>query len=199
MYCFRYNYHIMGMFDTIIFPRPIKCSVCGKEYTSTQTKQFENLMIHYEVGDVLPGTFITGIIEETLFCSHELLKEEKGPSSTQSVYVAIWHNILIDVAKTYEDADRKVRSFGTGDLYLLYQNLHKKRNHFRVKSNRVVNWCKEYAEYLSLSPEEREKYKETGLPTWTHSMVLQYIKKESPLKEFLRDIEAQEDFSDLFF
>jgi len=189
----------MGMFDTIIFPRPIKCTVCGKEQTSTQTKQFEKLMIHYEVGDVLPGSLITGIIEETFFCTHESLKKQEIPSSTQSVYMAIWHNILIDVADIYEDADRKVRSFGTGDLYLLYQNLYMKRNHFRAKSNKVINWCKEYAEYLSLSLEERETYGEKGFPTWTHSLVLHYIEKESPLKEFLQDVEDQEDFNDLFF
>ena len=188
----------MGMFDTIIFPRLMKCSLCGKEITSTQTKQFEKLMVNYEVGDLLPGSFITGIIEETLFCTHELLKEEEKPSSTQLIYVAIWHNILIDVTSTYEDADKKVRSFGTGDLYLLYQNLHKKRNHSRAKSNKVINWCQEYAEYLSLSLEEREKYKEKGFPTWTHLLMLKYIKKDSPLKEFLQDIEAQEDFSNLF-
>ena len=191
----------MGMFDTIIFPRPIKCNECGKEHTSTQTKHFDKLMLHYEIGDVLPGSVITGIIEERLFCLHEPLQDEESkPSSNQSVYVALWHNILIDVVGTYEEADIKIRSFGTGDLYLLYQNLHKKRNHFRAKSNKVIRWCKEYSEYLTLSPDEQAKYREAKpLTTWIHSDVLHYIEDDFPLQQFIRDIEAQKDFSDLFF
>ena len=56
-----------------------------------------------------------------------------------------------------------------------------------------------YSEYLLLSPEERENYKEDkSLATWVHLDVLQYIEKDSPLKEFLQDIEKQKEFSDLF-
>lgn len=60
----------MGLFDTIEFPKSIKCHKCGMDIKNTQTKQFENIMILYFVGDILPGNLINGIMTETLYCNH---------------------------------------------------------------------------------------------------------------------------------
>ena len=41
----------MGMFDTIIFDRPIPCPKCGAEIRSDQTKAFECTLDDYRIGD----------------------------------------------------------------------------------------------------------------------------------------------------
>ena len=43
----------MGMFDTIIFNRPIPCPKCGAEIRSDQTKAFECTLDDYRIGDCI--------------------------------------------------------------------------------------------------------------------------------------------------
>jgi hypothetical protein len=51
------------MFDTIKFPRQIACATCGKKHEDAQTKQFENTMAIYAVGDLVPTRVIHGVVE----------------------------------------------------------------------------------------------------------------------------------------
>ncbi|MGQ4874857.1 MAG: hypothetical protein ACP6IY_12385 [Promethearchaeia archaeon] len=144
----------MGLFDTIKFPRPIKCVKCGKEHKSTQTKMFENLMLTYKVGDSLPKYIITGVLVETIYCDHD---EKQESSFDQEVYLAVWHNILIDICESYDEAEKKVNNFSIGDLFLLYRNILSERNKYRYKFHAIKNWIEKYLEYVKLSKEEVEK------------------------------------------
>jgi len=45
----------MGMFDTIIFEKPITCK-CGHKIESSQTKAFDVVMETYRVGDLVSAT-----------------------------------------------------------------------------------------------------------------------------------------------
>jgi hypothetical protein len=47
----RITRQIMGMFDTIIFDRPIPCPKCGAAIRSDQTKAFECTLDDYRIGD----------------------------------------------------------------------------------------------------------------------------------------------------
>ena len=85
----------MGMFDTIEFRKPIACVKCGMLIENTQTKQFENLMITYEPGDILPRRLITGVIKETLFCQHNDPENRMKFSFDQEAFIAIWRAISI--------------------------------------------------------------------------------------------------------
>ena len=44
----------MGVYDTIIFKKPIVCE-CGNKIESTQIKEFECMMDTYHVGDMIPS------------------------------------------------------------------------------------------------------------------------------------------------
>ena len=59
----------MGLYDTIILPKPVKCSLCEYEIKDFQTKQFESLLIYYELGDVISGS-LDGIFENHLYCDN---------------------------------------------------------------------------------------------------------------------------------
>ena len=189
------------MFDTIIFPRPVTCHICGELHEKTQTKLFENFMINYEIGDVLPGSVMTGVIEEDIYCEHKPLNGKEKPSWDKKIYIAIWHHILIDIVENYEEAENKIIHFGIGDLYLLYKSVHNSRNNFRGKCNSIQSWCNSYAEYLLLTPEEQQKVREgdESLTYFSYYRIKPYLDKDSPLKEFLKTIDKQKDFKfDLF-
>jgi hypothetical protein len=192
----------MGMFDTIKFSRAIQCKECGFEHKTTQTKQFENLMVVFEVGDHLPGRMITGIVEESLYCEHLALEGKIKPSFDQIVYLVIYRNILIGVVETYEIAEKQINKFGFGELFLLYQDLHKKRDSFQGKYNRLASWCRRYAEYLNMGAEEKEEIEnEKGLKSIRYGSLFPFVKKSEPLKEYIKQLDEQKDISkyDLFY
>lgn len=188
------------MFDTIIFPKPITCKVCGKQHKSVQTKSFENFLKTYKVGDILSGPTITGIMEETMYCDHEAYEGQNKPS-WEKVLIVIWNHILLDVVDNYEAAEYKISHFGIGDLYLLYQVMHKSKDDYRGKGLTVIRWCERYAEFLEKTPQEQEEIKkDTGqLIFFPFSRIIPYLEEKSPLGKFLEDIEKQKDFKyDLF-
>lgn len=150
----------MGLYDTIIFPRPIKCRECGEEHLSTQTKQFENIMREFKVGDFVETQVLTGIIEDDFLCEH---KEKEGenltkPYYTQNIYYVVWHRILVDVCETQEQAEQRLRTFGLGELYFLYEQLHGERNDFETKYRKLKHYSQIYVEYLNKSEAEKEKF-----------------------------------------
>ena len=183
------------MFDTIKFPRPIACATCGKLHHDSQTKQFENTMTTYAVGDLVPTAVIHGIVEETILCDHDNEKEKL--SFDQKVYLVIWHCMLIDVASSEEEAMKKLDSFGFGDLFLLYQLLYKERNDFQAKYARLKRWTKSYREFERLSKEEQGRIKSEGrdFMDFAYFSLLPHLEKEDPFLSFLEELEGL-DLSD---
>lgn len=104
----------MGMFDTIHFEKLIPCPGCGTEISSLQTKEFENLMADYSVGNVLRGgSVLKGIVKEELWCepcSHAK-RESRHP-----IYLVVWNTILAGVETTEEDAEKRLASVDRLDL-----------------------------------------------------------------------------------
>jgi len=58
----------MGMYDTIIFEKPIICK-CGEKIESTLIKEFECMMDTYHVGDMIPSAQMFVLSEESDYCS----------------------------------------------------------------------------------------------------------------------------------
>lgn len=102
----------MGLYDTIIFPNPIPCSFCENPIKDTQTKKFENLMLTFEVGDVIQGPLISGIIKEELYCN-KCKKFIEEPN----IYIVIKNFIFIDVVTDLKEAEEKLNKFNEGNLY----------------------------------------------------------------------------------
>ncbi len=182
----------MGMFDVIEFPKPIKCIKCGQDIKDTQTKQFENLMITYYIGDILPGNFINGIMAETLYCNHGNKENRENMSYDQEIFLVIWHKILIEIAETMEEAEKKLSSFSIGDLYLLYENLFLEKSNFMIKYRKLKSSFKLYLKYLNLSKEEQEKVKNNNLDSFKKIhwfSIREALKSENPLEEIIKEID----------
>lgn len=158
----------MGLYDEIIFPRPIKCKVCGVEINSTQTKLFDNLLVKYSVGDPMPKAFLYGVIRDTIYCNHGK-KEGMESSFDQEIFLAIWQGILIDVLEDAELAMERVNSFGLEDLLSLSKRLLQGRN--------------------------KHRYRYFQLKEWAKTILWSKPSKES-LNAFLKDLEGQKQFDE---
>ena len=135
----------MGMFDTIEFPREIKCIVCGETHTYTQTKQFENILAVYRVGEMLPGNIHTGLLEESITCCHTSMQgEDVKTSFNQKIYFVIWHHILIDVVENVEEGEKILSNFGIGELLGLYELEHQRKINFETKYRRVKTYVRTF-------------------------------------------------------
>jgi len=182
----------MGLFDTILFPEPIECNACGRLHESTQTKMFSNLLVSYEVGDVLPTNILTGIVTERLYCEHDGKQES---SFDQKVFLVIWNKILIDVVGQLSNAKQKLEEFGVKNLLNYYKTLYKEKINFEIKYQRLKYSCETYAKYLSWSPEKQENYKLEKLktfPTLYDMMVIDHLDKKYPLISLIEDLDESE-------
>lgn len=103
----------MGMFDTIHLKNPLACPVCGKEESSLQTHAFEDIMANYRIGSVVRGGVLTGILNETLWCSdcHKADREASSP-----VYLVVWHSILAAVEQDLARAEARMAAIDRLDL-----------------------------------------------------------------------------------
>jgi len=153
-------------------------------------------MTHFSVGDVVPGSLVTGVLKETVYCNHNDKKKEN--SWDQEVFLAIWHNLLVDVVESYEEAERIVRTFSQGELYLLYRELFEGRNEYRYKFRAVVDWVKKYFKYEGLSIEEKERLlNDERIKVWDLDMKWFAEKMQDfkePFKDFLKELEQRKNF-----
>jgi len=101
----------MGMFDTIIFEKPIVCE-CGNKIESTQIKEFECMMDTYHVGDMIPSAPMFALFEEWEYCSK--------CKATIEFYVACSYSIYLGVYSSYKEAKETIDSFGMEQLLKFY-------------------------------------------------------------------------------
>ena len=190
------------MFDTIHFPKEIKCKVCGESHHSTQTKQFESLLLNYHVGDIMPGSLITGIIEESIFCEHKSLKEKRELSSDQKVYLVIWHRILVNIVEEIDTGETLLNKFGLADLYFLYEKLFQEKNDFETKYKKLKTYAKIIFKYLCLSPKEQESFKKgENLPftSFPELEVIKVLNDKDPLNSLIEKLDGQKFKEKIFF
>ena len=103
----------MGMFDTIHLKAPLVCPVCNAEQLDHQTHAFHDIMATYEIGSLVGGSVLSGIISETLWCS---VCHEAGNSADSPVYLVIWHSILVGVEQDLTRAEARLASVDRLDL-----------------------------------------------------------------------------------
>lgn len=101
----------MGMFDTVIFQKPIHCK-CGEKIESTQVKLFDNALMKYRVGDIVHiGPFMS-ILEDTAWCY-------KCGSRTK-IYIALNYQIYLGVFTELIVAKDCIDSFDMMSLWKIY-------------------------------------------------------------------------------
>ena len=183
----------MGMFDTVHFPRPIKCIVCGKEHTSTQMKSFENCLVNYRVGDIVDETeIISGIVEGKIYCDHKETKDSQ--SSKQKVYFVIWHKILIDVIEKTVKAEEILSKFGIGDLYFLYENMHDKKTNFERKYHTLLTYFKILGNYIFLDKEQQKEFKnekEKLFISFSKKDIINALENKESFNNLIKKVEEQ--------
>jgi hypothetical protein len=106
----------------------------------------------------------------------------------------IWHKILIGIEETPETAHDRIKDFGFGDLFLLYENLFARQQAATHRATRIKNWVSSYLNYLKL-PAEKQQELEAGKPPNLFELhyhnVLPYVDKENPFEAFLEDLEQE--------
>ncbi len=140
----------MGMFDTIHLKQPLVCPVCGAGQNSYQTHAFEDVMANYEIGSLVRGGILSGIVNETLWCS---ACHKAGERSESPVYLVIWHSILVGVEQDLARAEARLASVDRLDLigwldeaqretekwrrryYGLFNDLHRWHEHLARQQN----------------------------------------------------------------
>jgi hypothetical protein len=102
------------MFDTIRLETPLVCPGCGREEPTVQTHLFGETLDTYRIGMIVPHCpVLTGILIETFWCSacHNV-----GMEASPSLYVVIWHSVLVSIEWKREEAERKLAAVDRLDL-----------------------------------------------------------------------------------
>jgi len=101
----------MGMYDTIIFEKPIICK-CGQKIESTLIKEFECMMDTYHVGDMIPSAPMFVLSEESDYCS-------KCKTETE-FYMACSYGVYLGVYESYKTAKEVIDTFDMAKLLKFY-------------------------------------------------------------------------------
>ena len=106
------------MFDTLLIDPPMNCEECGELITSTQTKEFDSLLITYQKGDIISSSS-DGIFNGELYCknwkNHKPL-EGKDSDEVNKIYIIVKYNLFLGIERSYEKASKKFLSFTENSL-----------------------------------------------------------------------------------
>ena len=83
----------MGMFDTIIFEKPIICK-CGEKIELMLIKEFECMMDTYHVGDMIPSAPMFRLFEEWDYCSSSKRETEFYMACSYGVYFWVFMSLI---------------------------------------------------------------------------------------------------------
>jgi len=121
----------MGIFDAILFETPFLCKHCGAPIDQVQTKAFEPGLNEYRTGDVIESSpIMSGVIRETLYCP-------SCNKSAQTVYVAMWHSVLVGTYATHDEAERRIREVDRIDLIEFLSNQQKRALQWHDRFSRL--------------------------------------------------------------
>ena len=176
----------MGMFDTIIFDRPIPCPKCGAEIRSDQTKAFECMLDDYRIGDCIAHAEEIRIVRDELFCG-------KCTEFTGAYYyLAVYRGVLVGIEQEREAAEALLRTFSFEKLLLWYHDLYRKRERARGETRRaegfMVNVCEWFeGGYDKMAPEDRRSL----LFIWNRDILEKSDTPLAALRLFLAEREAE--------
>jgi hypothetical protein len=131
----------MGMFDTILFDRPIPCPKCGAEIRSDQTKAFECTLDDYRIGDCIAHAEEIRIVGDELYC-------EACKAFTTRYYLAVYRGVLVGIEQEREAAEALVRSFNFEKLLLWYHDLYRKRQRALADNRRAEAFMRQVCEWF---------------------------------------------------
>ncbi len=175
----------MGMYDTIIFEKPIVCK-CGQKIESTQIKEFECMMDTYHVGDMIPSAPMFALFEEWDYCSN--------CKSMIEFYVACSYSIYLGVYSSYKEAKEAIDGFNMEKLLKFYAQRvpNQNRGMFYQSDKRFMERVVEF--YDSSEPKKEKEGKFASLFSSLHDFkeetALEAIKNYLKQDELLRAIKS---------
>ena len=163
----------MGLFDTILFPKPIPCIGCNAPQESTQSHELGETLDTYGVGDVVAGCpIVIGILEERLFCG-------QCRRSDQKVYITVWHSLITGVFGDQAEAERRLLEVDRADiLNHLIQHQKEERRLGRLLRS-ALSVFSDYAEYLKA--EDKDAFFKRPFASIWHSRLKEHLQTEDPL------------------
>lgn len=141
----------MGMFDTILFKKPLACPSCGAEITSLQTKDFECVLASYQIGSVLRGGSVhSGIIQETLWCD-ACNKAGRSPANSP-VYLVVWHTVLAGVEQELAKAEARLAAVDRLDLIAWLDEAQRETDNWHRRYSKLHSDVARWHEHLTNPP-----------------------------------------------
>lgn len=186
----------MGMFDTIIFDRPIPCAKCGAEIHSDQTKAFECILGEYRIGDCIAHAEEVGslgcrcIVGDDLYCG-------ACKAFSTRYYLAVYRGVLVGIEQEREAAEALVRSFNFEKLLLWYYDLYHKRQHALADNRRAEAFMRQVCEWFEGGYDKQAPEGLGSLRFFLSRDIL--AKSETPLaalRHFLAQREAEAEAGD---
>jgi len=154
----------MGMYDTIIFEKPIICK-CGEKIESTFIKEFECMMDTYHVGDMIPSAPMFVLSEESDYCS-------KCKTETE-FYMACSYGIYLGVYESYKTAKEAIDSFDMAKLLKFYAKRTAPSKGMFYQSDK--DFMERVVRFYD-SPRAKKKGK------WASLLTMHDFKEETPLE-----------------
>ena len=173
----------MGLFDTILFPKPIPCIGCSAPQESTQSHELGENLDTYRVGDVVANCpVLTGILEERLYC-------DNCRHSDQGVYITIWHSLITGVFQDHKEAEHRLLEVDRADiLNHLIRHQNEERRLQRLLHS-ALNVVSEYAEYAKA--EDKEAFFSRPFAAIGLSGLKEQLRSEDPLAGIVAHFRAQ--------
>ena len=167
----------MGMFDTIVFQKPIFCE-CGTKIESTQIKEFDNALEIYRVGDLVNSSLTMSIIQEQSFCDN--------CNKYSTIYIAIKYGIYLGVFDSYGDARKKIELFDTMDLLNYYTKSQQTKSLISPK-----NFMESIVEHFDDKKENNFIYNSYFKNAKTPIDAIRNYLKESELEDAIRSTHSE--------
>ena len=136
----------MGMFDTIHLKSPLVCPTCGNQEHTYQTHAFEDVMADYRIGSFVRGGVLTGIVREGFWCSD---CHKAGRPEESSVYLVVWHSILVGVEQDFAIAEARLAAVDRLDLIGWLEEAQQHEIRWRSRFYRLFNDVSRWRDHLA--------------------------------------------------
>jgi hypothetical protein len=101
----------MGMYDTIVFEKPLTCK-CGNKIESAQTKVFDSVMETYRVGDLVSVSPIISLEKDWTYCDE--------CNAHIEYYIGCSYGIYLGIYESYIKGKEAIDNFGMEQLLKFY-------------------------------------------------------------------------------
>lgn len=180
----------MGIYDTIIFDKPIICPTCGDIIKNIQTKELDPSMSYYRKGDYIQG-ILDKLFKEEVFCWKEKKVLEDIP-----IYITIKKGILVGIERTYEDAIKTAENFEEKIYQFLIDNYKEKvkvKRNFNQLTNDIYHLKDYYEKFTNPKYEKMLSFFEIFQENYRNNNIIKNLNiLLENAKEIIKDIQEEE-------